>query len=183
MKNNKTTNRNNEITNKNSRVVCLLSGGLDSTTLTHDLALSGYEVHAISFNYLQRHVKELSFAIATCEKLRIPHKIIDISAISSIISGSSLTSNIPTPHGEYNAENMKLTVVPNRNMILISLATAYAISIGASKVYYACHSGDHFIYSDCRPEFVSQLGKAITLCDESKVELVAPYSNLDKGYS
>lgn len=162
-------------------VIIILSGGLDSTTLLYDLALSGNEVYAISFDYHQRHVRELNCAKKTCEKLNIPHKIVDISSISELLQGSSLTSDIPTPHGRYDEESMKKTVVPNRNMILISLATAYAISIGTDKVYYGAHSGDHFVYSDCRPEFIKKLGEAIELCDDSKVTLEAPYSDIDKG--
>jgi 7-cyano-7-deazaguanine synthase len=167
---------------KSNRIVSILSGGMDSTTLTYDLALSGNEVFAISFNYQQKHVRELECAKATCKKLNIPHKIVDISSISSILQGSSLTSpDIPTPHGKYDEENMKQTVVPNRNMIMISLATAYAISIGATEVYYGAHAGDHAVYMDCRPEFVSKLQEVIKICDWNKVELKAPYLNLDKG--
>jgi len=165
-----------------NRVICVLSGGLDSTTLLYDLALSGNEVYAISFDYAQRHRRELLCAKASCKKLNIPHKIVDISSISSILTGSSLTSSdILTPHGRYDADNMRQTVVPNRNMILISLATVYAINIKADKVYYGSHSGDHTIYYDCRPEFVEKLGEAIKICDEHRVELVAPYLNFDKG--
>ncbi len=167
---------------KNNRVVLVLSGGLDSTTLLYDLVLSGNEVYAISFNYSQRHSKELLCAKASCEKLDISHKIVDISAISELLQGSSLTSSdIDTPHGRYDSENMRKTVVPNRNMIMISLATAYAISIKANKVYYGSHSGDHEIYFDCRPVFVDKLNEAIKVCDEHKVELVAPYLHFDKG--
>ncbi len=164
------------------KCVLVISGGLDSTTLLYDLVLSGNEIYAISFNYHQRHLKELSCAKASCEKLNIPHKIVDISAISELLQGSSLTSSdIGTPHGRYDEASMKKTVVPNRNMIMISLATAYAISIKADKVYYGSHSGDHAIYYDCRPEFVDKLNEAIKICDWHKVELVAPYLHFDKG--
>ncbi len=164
------------------KCVLVISGGLDSTTLLYDLVLSGNEIYAISFNYHQRHLKELSCAKASCEKLNIPHKIVDISAISELLQGSSLTSSdIGTPHGRYDEASMKKTVVPNRNMIMISLATAYAISIKADKVYYGAHTGDVSIYPDCRPEFVDKLNEAIKICDWHKVELVAPYLHFDKG--
>ncbi len=164
------------------KCVLVISGGLDSTTLLYDLVLSENEIYAISFNYHQKHLKELSCAKASCEKLNIPHKIVDISAISELLQGSSLTSSdIGTPHGRYDEASMKKTVVPNRNMIMISLATAYAISIKADKVYYGAHTGDVSIYPDCRLEFVDKLNEAIKICDWHKVELVAPYLHFDKG--
>ena len=76
---------------------------------------------------------------------------------------------------------MKLTVVPNRNMVFLALATAYAIGIGASKVFYGAHGGDHAIYPDCRSEFVAAMKKAIKICDWSSITLHAPYLKLTKA--
>lgn len=166
----------------NRKVVAILSGGMDSTTLVYNLVRDGFEVNALSFNYGQRHVKELEMAKKTCQNLGIPHKIIDLSNLNEILQGSSLTSsNIPTPHGKYNEESMKATVVPNRNMIMLSIAAGYAISIKAIALYYGAHAGDHTIYPDCRPEFIAQCRKTILLADWHNVHLEAPYSNMDKG--
>ena len=85
------------------------------------------------------------------------------------------------PEGHYADENMKQTVVPNRNMVMLSLATSYAIGLDADTLLYGAHSGDHDIYPDCRAEFVEQLKKAIDLCDWKPIKLEAPYLNIDKG--
>ena len=85
------------------------------------------------------------------------------------------------PEGHYEEPSMRQTVVPNRNMVMISIAVSHAISIGATEVYYAAHSGDHAIYPDCRKEFIMKLTEAIELCDWNKITLKAPYVNLDKG--
>ena len=133
------------------KVVVIYSGGMDSFTVLNKAVNDGFDVYALSFDYGQRHVKELEYAANVCKLLNIHHKIVDISAINSIISGSSLTDDIDVPEGHYESENMKQTVVPNRNMILLSLAVGYAVSLEANKVYYGAHSGDHAIYPDCRP--------------------------------
>ncbi|MBL4856306.1 MAG: 7-cyano-7-deazaguanine synthase QueC, partial [Idiomarina sp.] len=139
------------------KVVVIYSGGMDSFTVLHKALAEGNEVLALSFNYGQRHVKELEVAANVCKQHGIPHKVVDITAINSLLSGSSLTDDIDIPEGHYEEESMKSTVVPNRNMILLSLAIGYAVSEEASAVYYGAHSGDHAIYPDCRPEFVRQM--------------------------
>ncbi|OGX45324.1 MAG: 7-cyano-7-deazaguanine synthase QueC [Omnitrophica WOR_2 bacterium RIFCSPLOWO2_12_FULL_51_8] len=165
------------------KAVIIASGGMDSTTLLYDILQQGYVVHALSINYNQRHVKELEFARLTCGRLNVPHKVVDLSVLGEeLLFASALTvKDRALPEGDYNAENMKLTVVPNRNMILLSLAVGYAISIGAKKVFYGAHSGDHAIYPDCRREFVEAMRRAIILADWKSVELEAPYLGLDKA--
>ena len=130
------------------KVVVIYSGGMDSFTVLNRALKDGKHVYALSFDYGQRHVKELECAISVCTALNINHKVIDISAINQLLAGSSLTDDIDIPEGHYEAENMKSTIVPNRNMILLSLAVAYAVSVGAEQVYYGAHSGDHAIYPD-----------------------------------
>ena len=140
------------------KVVVIYSGGMDSFTVLHKAIADGHEVYALSFNYGQRHVKELICAKNVCEELGVPHKVVDISAINQLLAGSSLMApdstheDLQIPEGHYAADTMKSTVVPNRNMILLSLAVGYAVSLNARAVYYGAHSGDHFIYPDCRPE-------------------------------
>ncbi len=163
-----------------SRVVTIYSGGMDSFTLLHRLLREGHEVHALSFNYGQRHSKELLYAQQVCEELGISHKIVDITAINQLLQGSSLTDDIEVPEGHYEAENMKSTVVPNRNMIMLSLAIGYAVSLHAEAVYYGAHGGDHAIYPDCRPLFVQKMNEVAQVANYEAVAVVAPYLYSDK---
>jgi 7-cyano-7-deazaguanine synthase len=157
------------------KIVVIFSGGMDSFTVLNKTIEKGYEVFALSFNYGQRHVKELECAKEICAKLNVAHKIVDISAINQIIGGSALTDDIAVPEGHYESENMKQTIVPNRNMILLSMAVGYAVSIEAEKVYYGAHSGDHAIYPDCRPEFVEKMNAVCQIANYEAVEIVTPY--------
>ena len=157
------------------KIVVIFSGGMDSFTVLNKTIQKGYEVFALSFNYGQRHVKELECAKEICAKLNVAHKIVDISAINQIIGGSALTDNIEVPEGHYESESMKQTIVPNRNMILLSMAVGYAVSIEAEKVYYGAHSGDHAIYPDCRPEFVEKMNAVCQIANYEAVEIVTPY--------
>ena len=163
-----------------NKVVVIYSGGMDSFTVLHKAVQAGHDVYALSFNYGQRHVKELQCAAAVCQQLGIKHKIVDISAINQLLAGSSLTDNIDIPEGHYAADNMKSTVVPNRNMILLSLAVGYAVSIGANQVYYGAHSGDHFIYPDCRPEFVQKMHDVCQIANYEPIDIISPYLSQTK---
>lgn len=162
-----------------SKVVLILSGGMDSTTLAYDLISKGHELYALSFVYGQRHHKEMDAAMRTASKLNIPHLIIPI--YPELVNNSALTGSEDIPEGHYADENMKKTVVPNRNMMMMSMAIGYAINIGATTVAYGAHAGDHAIYPDCRPEFFEALQKVAGLCHFEPIKLVAPYMNVDKG--
>ena len=165
----------------NKKAVVVLSGGMDSTTLLYDVKNQGYETYAISFNYGQKHKKELIGAKQTCINLEISHKIVSLDVLNQLAPSALTRNDIDVPEGHYAEESMKATVVPNRNMVLLSLATSYAISVGAKKLFYGAHAGDHDIYPDCRKEFIDSMKQSIDLCDWSKVELEAPYWNIDKG--
>lgn len=162
------------------KVVVIYSGGMDSFTVLNKALQQGHDVYALSFDYGQRHVKELKVAANVCAKLNVSHKIVDISAINQLIGGSSLTDNIDVPEGHYEEESMKSTIVPNRNMILLSLAVGYAVSLKASQVYYGAHSGDHAIYPDCRPEFVQKMDDVCRIANYDAVEIFSPYLNNTK---
>lgn len=162
-------------------VVVIYSGGMDSYTLLHVARAQGLNVHALSFNYGQRHVRELESASAVCESLDIPHKVIDIRAMGEVMAGSALTSDVDVPEGHYEEDSMKATVVPNRNMILLSLATGYAVTVGAGAVWYGAHGGDHAIYPDCRPEFVEKMDAVCRVANYAPVAVEAPFMALDKG--
>ena len=167
---------------KDRKAVVIYSGGMDSFTILQSVRQIR-EVYALTFDYGQRHgSKELRCAEQVCQQYNIPHQIIDITSIKQLMQSSSLiNSNMDIPDGNYEQGNMKSTVVPNRNMILISMAVSYALSIGAAEVYYGAHSGDHEIYPDCRPVFVEALNKAAALCDWNKVSVVAPYLHRSKA--
>lgn len=165
----------------NMKAVVLLSGGLDSTTLVYDMVHRQLEVRPISFMYGQKHSKELEAARATCDKLGLSHRVLDLSVLNQVAPSALTRSSVEIPIGHYQEDSMKATVVPNRNMVLLSLATSYAISIGAASVWYGAHSGDHAIYPDCRPEFVAMLGAAIKICDWHSVELITPYLHSSKN--
>ncbi len=162
------------------KVVVIFSGGMDSFTVLNLAAKQGLEVFALSFDYGQKHKKELDYAARACKVLNVKHKVVDISAINQLIGGSSLTSDIKVAEGHYEEESMKSTVVPNRNMILLSMAVGYAVSISANKVYYGAHAGDHAIYPDCRPEFVNKMNALCAIANYEAVEIVTPYLDVSK---
>ena len=165
------------------KTVIILSGGLDSTTLLYQsIAKNGADnTLAISFDYGQRHKKELIVAKAITDKLGVKHEVVDASAINKVLGGSALTDPaIEVPLGHYEDESMKLTVVPNRNMIFMAIATAWAISQKADAIAYGAHAGDHAIYPDCRKEFADAMAVAIALCDWSEIKLARPFVNMRK---
>lgn len=169
-------------------VVVILSGGLDSTTLLYSELDRGSKVAcAVSFNYGQRHKKELECARLTCLKLGIEHVVIDLSQSglteAIAVSGSSLVSDTEVPEGHYAADNMKATIVPNRNMMMIAIAGAIAVARKADAVVTGVHSGDHFIYPDCRPEFIDHTSAALVVGNEGfglEWGVMAPFSNWTK---
>jgi len=163
------------------KAVVIFSGGMDSFTLLNKVIKEGYDVYALTFDYGQKQVKEVHIAKTVCEDLSVPHKVLDISAINQLMQSSSLIGSDDVPEGHYESEQMKSTVVPNRNMILLSLAIAYAVDIKAGKVYYGAHSGDHAIYPDCRPEFVHKMNEVAGIANYEHVSIETPYLNATKG--
>ncbi len=164
------------------KTIIVFSGGIDSTVLLCHALANGHEVAALSVNYGQRHAKELDAAKAICAKLGVEHRIADLTALREFLKGSSQTSgDVSVPHGHYAAENMKLTVVPNRNMILLAVAGAWAISKRFDSIAYAAHAGDHAIYPDCREEFVRPLADALWNADWHQVTLERPFVLMTKA--
>lgn len=158
----------------------VLSGGLDSTTMLYDYADS--IALAVTFQYGSNHNKrEVAFAKYHCEQLGIEHIEIDLAFMGKYFKSSLLEGADAIPEGNYDEENMKSTVVPFRNGIMLSVAAGLAESRGLKKVMMANHSGDHTIYPDCRPEFAEAMGQAINLGTYIGVELVAPYTMLSKS--
>lgn len=163
-------------------VIC--SGGLDSVTLAYDVASQNELVALLSFDYGQLHVKEVECARQCAEALGVKHHFIDISSIGNALQSSLIAeSGEDIPEGHYNAENMVSTVVPNRNTIMLSIAFGLAASMQATRVAMAVHGGDHFIYPDCRPEFIEAYAKmqALALDGMGEIELYTPYLKFSKG--
>ena len=163
------------------KAVVVYSGGMDSFTVLNTAIQNGLDVYALSFNYGQKHSKELEVAAQVCRELGVSHKVVDITAINSLMANSSLTGDAEIPEGHYESDSMKSTVVPNRNMVLLSMAIAYAVSLEAGKVYYGAHSGDHHIYPDCRPEFVEAMNAVSKIANYQSVEIVTPFLHASKG--
>jgi 7-cyano-7-deazaguanine synthase len=163
------------------KTILIYSGGVDSTVLLYELLDHHDEVRALGVDYGQRHRKELDAARAIANRLGIEYEIADVSSVCRFLSGSSLTSEeIGVPDGHYTAESMKATVVPNRNMIMLSLAIGWAISTRSEVVAYAAHAGDHLIYPDCRPPFVATMNEAARRADWHSVGVVAPFLGMTK---
>ncbi|CAI8265041.1 MAG: 7-cyano-7-deazaguanine synthase [Methanobacteriota archaeon] len=176
------------------RAVMSLSGGMDSTGLLLYLLSEGYFVHAISFDYGQKHKIEIQKAKNNIEYLsengiNIKHDIVDLSSISSLLYSSLTDITKKIPEGHYEEEQMKSTVVPNRNAIFSSIVYASALS-NAKKfdsnviIALGVHSGDHAIYPDCRPDFYESLGDSFSIgnWDSEKVSFHLPYLKFDKSY-
>ncbi|MFD3808775.1 7-cyano-7-deazaguanine synthase QueC [Streptomyces sp. NPDC058619] len=165
--------------------VLIFSGGLDSAVTAYKLRDEGVSVSLISFNYGQRHVKELAHASALADQLGVAHDIVDLTSLGRILTGSALTDPaVPMPHGHYRAESMRSTVVPNRNAIILEIAAGAAIAARADAVAFGAHSGDHAIYPDCRPEFFTCIEASIKAGNEGYIvpnfQLVAPFLELTK---
>ncbi|MBO9125638.1 MULTISPECIES: 7-cyano-7-deazaguanine synthase QueC [unclassified Rhizobium] len=165
------------------KTIVICSGGLDSVSLAHWIAGEQQLIGLLSFDYGQRHRKELDYAAACAKRLGVPHQIIDIRPIGSHLTGSALTDNIDVPDGHYAEETMKATVVPNRNAIMLAIAFGLAAAQKADAVAVAVHGGDHFIYPDCRPGFIDafQTMQDAALDGYASVNLQAPYVNATKA--
>lgn len=167
--------------NKNHVVVCL-SGGLDSTVAVAYLKDHGFDVTTVGIDYGQRHRRELERAATIASFYNVPFVRIDLSSFATTaFAGNALTDiGIDVPEGHYEDPTMKLTVVPNRNMTLLSIATAVAISKKATHVAYGAHKGDHAVYPDCRQEFYEAMSKSMQLCNYTPVILTAPFIDKTK---
>jgi 7-cyano-7-deazaguanine synthase len=168
------------------KAIAIVSGGLDSVTLAHVIAAQGYEMHLLGFNYGQKHRKELEFARLCAQNLNASLDIVDLTTLTPLIGGNALTDeSVAVPHGHYAAKNMSITVVPNRNAIFLAIAYGAAVARGATLVGIGVHSGDHFIYPDCRPEFIESFGQMQTLAvegfGEPDLKLYAPFIGTDKS--
>lgn len=170
------------------QLAAVVSGGLDSTTLAYHLADKGQLARVVSFNYGQRHVRELEFAAHHAGALGVPWTLIDLrETLKGVLPGNALTDSVtvPVPHGHYAEDTMKATVVPGRNLMMISIAAAHAQALGLQGVAVGVHAGDHFVYPDCRPVFIEHARQTLQasageLAPGDWVGLMAPFLTITK---
>lgn len=163
---------------KNSAII--VSGGMDSITLLYDrkdeIALG------ISFDYGSNHnAREIPFAKMHCERLGIKHITINLDFMHQYFKSSLLDGAEAIPEGHYADDNMKSTVVPFRNGIMLAIAIGIAESNNLDQVFIANHGGDHTIYPDCRPEFINAIDAAATAGTYNNVKVIAPYTKITKS--
>ena len=159
--------------------VIIISGGMDSTTLLYDM--KERIALGVSFDYGSNHnEREISFARLHCERLGIKHIVIRLGFMHEYFKSSLLEGADAIPEGHYADDNMKSTVVPFRNGIMLAIAAGIAESNGLKYVMMANHGGDHAIYPDCRPEFVKAMSAATKAGTYPGIEVLAPYTDLTK---
>src|SRR3990167_517916 len=164
------------------KIIVLLSGGLDSVTALYHSCREHDVVAALSFDYGSKHNhQELPMAAFHCAKLRIPHVVIPLPFINEFFKSDLLQSGGAIPDGHYEAKNMKQTVVPFRNGIMLSIAGGFAESHSAEGVVIAAHTGDHVIYKDCREEFFLPMAMALYQVSDTAIQLLRPFVNMNKG--
>ena len=163
------------------KTIVVFSGGMDSATLLHQLVRAGENVTALTVNYGQRHAIEIAQARAFTTWLDVDHQVISLPLRKLVPHESALTDeNLTMPSGHYTDESMKSTVVPGRNLLLLSLALGHAAGIRARAVAYGAHAGDHAIYPDCRPEFVKAVRCLGQYFDWHPVDLKTPFLEMSK---
>jgi 7-cyano-7-deazaguanine synthase len=164
------------------KVVVLCSGGMDSVTALH-WARPRHDVRAVlSFDYGAKHNhREIPFAVAHARLVGARHQTIPLAFIGEHFASDLLQSGGDIPEGHYADENMKRTVVPFRNGIMLAVAGGFAESCGAEGLVIAAHGGDHAIYPDCREEFMRAMGDALRLGTYAGIQLLRPFIALNKG--
>lgn len=166
------------------KVVIIYSGGMDSTVLLYELVLSrGPEnVLAISFDYKSKHNdEEFKRARATTKLLGVEHKRISLGEVSKHLKSNLLKSGGKIPEGHYAESNMKKTVVPFRNGIMLAIACGIAESWGAKHVAIGNHAGDHAIYPDCRATFIESMNEAMAYGTYESVKILSPFKFMSKA--
>jgi 7-cyano-7-deazaguanine synthase len=170
-----------------------LSGGMDSTSLLMRMLADGYDVTCLTYDYGQKHSIEIERAKANIDYIlnmgiQVGHIVIDLNSAMGSLNSALTTEGIEVPEGHYESEQMKQTVVPNRNAIFSSIMYAHALSISESEQTYVVialgvHSGDHEIYPDCRPEFYESLESAFSIGNwgSERVSFHLPFISGDKS--
>lgn len=159
------------------KAILSLSGGMDSATVLAEAKDQGREiVAAVSFFYGSKHNSyERDAAFALAQHYAVHFVPISLTEAMSCFKSDLLKTGGNIPEGHYEAETMRATVVPARNMIFAAILAGLAESLSANEVWLGVHAGDHHIYPDCRPDFLVAMGSAMSLATDGKVHLVAPY--------
>lgn len=165
--------------NGDKKYILIYSGGMDSTVLLYkyrnEISL------AVTFTYGARQdAEQLRCARQNCENLGVEHLVIPLSFIGQYFRSSLLEGGEAVPHGEYDRENMRSTVVPFRNGIMLSIAAGLAESRALSGVMLANHAGDHDIYPDCRPSFIRAFDRAVREGSYEGLSVISPFCNMSK---
>lgn len=164
------------------KALVLLSGGMDSVTALHWARAEHEVVGAVSFDYGAKHNhREIPLAAWHCAQSGVKHDIIDLDFVNRLFASDLLKSGGDVPEGHYADENMKKTVVPFRNGIMLSIACGLAESREAEALVIAAHAGDHAIYPDCRESFMQSMGSAMREGTYAKIELLRPFVHIDKA--
>jgi 7-cyano-7-deazaguanine synthase len=164
------------------KVVVLCSGGMDSVTALYWARQEHAVAAAISFDYGSKHnPRELPLAAEHAARLGVRHEIVPLRFMERLFASHLLAGGGAIPEGHYEADNMKLTVVPFRNAIMLSVAAGFAESVGAEGLVIAAHGGDHAIYPDCREEFMHAMADAMRHGTYAGVQLLRPFIALTKG--
>lgn len=161
--------------------IVILSGGMDSTVLMYHVIDGGAHPLAVTMRYGQKHDKEVEMARKTAALCGVDHIVVNIPLQAIFSSSSLIKGGEDIPDGHYTDESQKSTVVPNRNMILLSIAAGIAEDRGISTVYYGAHANDQAIYPDCRPAFIDAVTKATQEGTYCRVEIVAPFRAWQKA--
>jgi 7-cyano-7-deazaguanine synthase len=170
-----------------AKTIAVVSGGMDSATLLWRLRQKEKdEILAVSFDYGQKHMKELTHAHELCRDLFIPWTQVDLVDLARLFSASdsALVTDTKVPEGHYEDETMRQTVVPNRNSIMLNIAIGYAVAEKADRVATGVHAGDHAVYPDCRPMFISELSYLTHIACKGFIDpnfyVYAPYVHMTK---
>jgi 7-cyano-7-deazaguanine synthase len=163
-------------------VVVLCSGGMDSVTALYWAAREHVVSAVVSFDYGAKHNhREIPFAREHAQQLGVRHEVVALPFVNQLFASDLLLRGGEIPEGHYEAANMKQTVVPFRNAIMLSIATGFAESVGAEGLVIAAHGGDHAIYPDCRENFMRAMADTMRLGTYAELQLLRPFIALTKG--
>ena len=162
------------------KTIAIVSGGIDSVTLAYQLYHEGDDLLFLTFDYGQKHRKEIAAATIYAKLLNSPQIIFDLMDLGTNLNHNALTCETNVPPCAYDALSMSQTVVPARNAVMIAIATAIAVDKGYDRIALGVHGGDHFIYPDCRPEFIAAIEQVMQLATESAIEIHTPFIDKTK---
>ncbi|HSU56594.1 MAG TPA: 7-cyano-7-deazaguanine synthase QueC [Candidatus Dormibacteraeota bacterium] len=165
-----------------TKVVVLVSGGMDSVSALYAANQTDKVLAGVSFEYGSKHNhKEIPLARWQCEHLGVPHRVISLGFVGELFKSDLLKTGGAIPDGHYEEQTMKQTVVPFRNGIMLSIAGGFAESIEAEGLVIAAHAGDHAIYPDCREAFMKAMSDAVRLGTYAEIEILRPFIGLTKA--